>query len=130
MMFDSTDPKTTNTTLYRLKEPIDDATQWFVVRDIGAAFGETGRLAPRIADPDLFERNRFIIGVKNGFVRFDYHGWHQELVRDRITTDDVRWASNLLGGLTDSQWQAAFRAGAFDPQVADRYIRNLKERIQ
>jgi hypothetical protein len=130
MMFDGTDVKNTNNSLYELKEPIDRVTRWFVVRDIGAALGETGRLAPKIAAPDLFERNRFITGVKNGFVTFDYHGWHQELVRDRITTGDVRWAANLLSGLADSQWEAAFRAGGFDPQIANRYIRRLKEKIR
>ena len=129
-MFDSTDVKNTNNSLYELKKPIDDVTRWFVVRDIGAALGETGRLAPKIAAPDLFERNKFITGVKNGFVAFDYHGWHQELVQNRITTADVRWAANLLSGLSDSQWDAAFRAGAFEPQVANRYNRRLKEKIR
>jgi hypothetical protein len=42
MVFDSTDVKNTNNSLYELKEPADGVTRWFVVRDIGAALGETG----------------------------------------------------------------------------------------
>ena len=55
-------------------------------------------IAPRRNDPALFERNRFITGVTDGFVRFDYHGWHQELLQRRITPEDVAWACELVGG--------------------------------
>jgi hypothetical protein len=37
-------------------------------------------------------------GMKSGFVVFSYHGWHQELFKQRIAPRDVRWASDLLGG--------------------------------
>jgi hypothetical protein len=60
---------------------------------------------------------------------FDYHGWHQELVRDRISRHDVWWASELLGSLTDRQWDDAFRAGGFEPAVAWKFIHTLHEKI-
>ena len=47
----------------------------------------------------------------------------------RITPDDVAWACDLLGGLTDRQWRDAFRAGGFADVTADRYIRRLKAKI-
>jgi hypothetical protein len=59
----------------------------------------------------------------NGYVEFNYHGRHQELVRRRITPDDVVWASEPLDGLSDRQWQDAFRAGGYAPDVAARFIR-------
>ena len=99
-----------------------DAARWYVVRDLGTALGQTARLAPRRGDPLLFARNGFISGVSDGFVTFDYHGWHQELFKRRVTPDDVAWACELVGGLTDRQWQDAFRAGGFDPELADRFI--------
>jgi hypothetical protein len=55
------------------------AKRWYVVRDIGTALGETGRLNPQRNDPALFEQTRFINGVKHGAVDFNYHGRHQEL---------------------------------------------------
>ena len=33
-------------------------------------------------DPESFERLHFFTAVTNGYVRFDYHGWHQGLFAD------------------------------------------------
>jgi hypothetical protein len=129
LMFDSSDLKNANNTLYEVKTPRDDVDRWYVVRDLGTALGETGRIAPRRDDPDLFEHNAFITRVKDGFVQFDYHGFHKELLRHRITPDDVVWACELLTGLTDRQWRDAFRAGGYEPAVADRFIRRIQQRI-
>jgi len=130
MMLDSSDLKNSNNSLYELKEPREGATQWFVVRDIGTSLGETARLDPKRSDPALFERGKFITGVHDGFVEFSYHGWHQELFKHRIKPDDVRWASELLGRLSDEQWADAFRAGGYQPDVAKRFINRMKEKIQ
>ena len=130
MVFDSSDLKNSNNSLYALKHAGADATRWFVVRDLGTALGETGRLDPRRNDPDLFDRNRFITSVHDGFVTFDYQGWHQELFRKRITPDDVKWACDLMAGLTDKQWHDAFTAGGYDPPTADRFIAIVKRRVE
>jgi hypothetical protein len=129
MMFDSSDLKNDNNTLYAVKKPEDEVERWYVVRDLGTALGETGRIGPKRGDPSLFERNGFITGVKNGFVEFDYHGFHQELVRHRITPEDVAWACDLVTGLTDRQWHDAFRAGGYEPAIADRFIHRIQQRI-
>jgi hypothetical protein len=130
MLFDSSDLKNDNNTLYALRTPDAGVERWYVVRDLGTALGETGRVAPKRSDPDLFERNLFMTRVKNGFVEFDYHGFHQELFRRRITPDDVVWACALLSGLTDLQWHDAFRAGGYQPPIADRFIHRIYERIE
>ena len=62
-------------------------------------------------------------------MRFDYHGFHQELIAGRIRTTDVRWACDLLSGLTGPQWHDAFRAGGWDEAIARRYIAALQRRI-
>ena len=95
------------------------------MRDLGTALGETGRLKPKRSDPDLFERLRFVNGVNDGYVEFNYHGWHQELLRHRITPQDMQWACDLLTGISHSQWREAFRAGGYPPADAERYIRRL-----
>jgi hypothetical protein len=128
MMFNASDLKNGNNTVYEHRSS-EAAERWYVVRDIGTALGTTGRLAPRKGDPDAFERHGYITGVRNGFVRFDYRGWHQELVRDRITPEDVRWASRLLDRLSERQWQDAFRAGGYSPDVAARFVRTLRQKV-
>jgi hypothetical protein len=128
MMFNSSDLKNDNNTLYEVNEPRDGVGRWYVVRDLGTALGETGRLHPTREDPDLFDRLAFITGARGGFVEFNYHGWHQELF-SRISPDDVAWASELLGQLSDRQWSDAFRAGGYEPLVADGFIRRLHQKI-
>ena len=130
IMFDASDLKNSNNSLYELKNEREGATRWFVVRDIGTALGETGKLDPQRNNPDLFEHHAFITGVKDGFVEFSYHGWHQELLKDRITVADVKWACNQLARLSDEQWSDAFRAGGYTPEVAGRFIRSLKAKIE
>jgi hypothetical protein len=128
MMFNSSDLKNDNNTLYEYRSA-ERREYWYVVRDLGGSLGSTGRLAPRKNDPDAFERHPFIDGVSGGFVQFGYRGWHQELVRERISVADVSWASRLLDRLTDRQWEDAFRAGGYQPAVAARFIRVLEHKI-
>ncbi len=68
LLFNSSDIKNANNSVYQLLEPREGATRWLVVRDIGASLGETGRLDPKRGDPDLFDRIPFITGVRDGFV--------------------------------------------------------------
>jgi hypothetical protein len=127
-MFGSSDLKNENNVLYEVREPGDGPRHWYVVRDLGTALGETGRLAPLRGDPDIFERQPFILNVRDGFVRFNYHGWHQELFK-QIGPLDLAFATDLLQQLTDQQWNEAFRAGGYPPRVAGRFIASLQQRI-
>jgi hypothetical protein len=36
----------------------------------------------------------------------------------------------LLGRLSDRQWQDAFRAGGYEPDVAARFIRVLRHKLE
>lgn len=129
LLFNSSDLKNANNTLYEYRgggHPV----RWYTVRDLGSALGGTGRLAPVKGDPDRLGRDPYLRGVRGGFVEFQYRGWHQELVRDRITPADVGWACALLARLSDRQWADAFRAGGFAPDVSAIYIRVLRARVQ
>jgi hypothetical protein len=128
LLFNSSDLKNSNNTLYDVRLG-DRTVQRYVVRDLGAALGETGRIAPTRNDPELFARSGFITGITGGFVEFDYQGFHQELLRRRITADDVRWAGSLLARLSERQWHDAFRAGGYERGVAEKFVRALSERI-
>jgi hypothetical protein len=128
MMFNSSDIKNENNAVYEVKKPVDGVARWYIVRDLGTALGETGRLAPQRGAPDIFEREPFINGISDGFVQFNYHGWHKELLK-RISPADVAWASEWLGRLTDRQWSDAFRAGGYKRADADRFIGRLHQKI-
>lgn len=129
LMFNNTDLKNSNNTLYERRNG-DLVEHWYVVRDIGAALGDTSRHAPRKGHVESFERHPFIMGVSNGHVDFAYKGWYQKLVRERITQDDVKWASDLLSRLSDRQWRDAFRAAGYDAEVAGRFIRTFEKKIE
>ena len=129
LAFNSFDLKSPNNSIYDVRLPGNRREQWYVVRDLGAALGESARLGPTRNDPGRFERQTFITGIRDGFVTFSYHGWHPELFRGRIVPADLEWAATLLSGLSDRQWDDAFRAGGYTPAVADRFIRKLRANI-
>jgi hypothetical protein len=129
MMFNNTDMKNSNNTLYERRKG-DLVEQWYVVRDVGASLGDTDRFAARKGNIDAFEQQPFITGVSNDTVTFAYNGWYRNLVQDRIAPDDVAWASNLLAQLSERQWRDAFRAGGYQSDVADRFIRKLREKVE
>jgi hypothetical protein len=130
LLFNSSDLKNSNNTVYEYKPPSGgSAVHWYVVRDLGDALGKTGRIKPQRNNLDEFSRTQFITGEKGGFIEFDYHGLHKELVTGRITREDVRWAGTLIGGLSERQWQDAFRAGGYAPDTAAQFIQILRGRI-
>jgi len=128
MLFNSTDMKNSNNTLY-LRRNGDLVEQWYAVRDIGSALGDTAFLAPRKNNVEAFENSPFIKGVTDGRVDFAYKGIYRKYVDGRIAVADAEWASQLLGRLSDRQWQDAFRAGGYQPDEAGRFIATIKARI-
>jgi hypothetical protein len=128
LMLNSTDLKDSNNSIYQTAQRWDGATRWFVVRDVGAALGETGKLYPRRNWLEAFEKTPFITAVSGTTVELDYDGRHQELL-SMITAADIQWASRLLARLTDAQWRAAFRAANYSDADSQRFIRRIKEKI-
>lgn len=128
LMLNSTDLKDDNNSLYAVKPPSEGAARWFVVRDVGAALGETGKLFPRRNWLKGFEETGFITAVNGNRVEFDYDGRHQELL-DMLTPADVRYGAQLMQRLTDRQLNDAFRAANYAPADAERFIRRLKQKI-
>jgi hypothetical protein len=129
VMLGNSDLKDEQNAIYTLTEPFEGASRWYVARDLGQSFGRTGVIdAPR-GDPKVFEETPFIKGMAGQYVRFDYRGRHGRLV-DRMTVADVRWICEKLERLTDRQWDDAFRAGGYAPEVANRFIRRFKQKIE
>jgi hypothetical protein len=130
LLFNSSDLKNSNNVLYEFRPRNGPEERWYVVRDLGTALGGTGRIAPLRGDVALFEQQAFIEGIDDGFVKFEYHGWHQELIRNRITPDEVRWACELLAELTDAQWREAFLAGGYEPALSAQFITRIQAKIR
>jgi hypothetical protein len=129
VMLGNSDLKDEQNAIYKLDEPFEGARTWYVARDLGQSFGRTGVIdAPR-GDVQIFEQTPFIKGIVEGRVRFDYRGRHGVLL-EHITPDDLRWICEKLAKLTDRQWDDAFRAGGYAPEVAGRFIRRFKQKIQ
>jgi hypothetical protein len=128
LMLNSTDLKDDNNSIYLAREPWDGARRWFVVRDVGAALGETGKLYPKRNWLEGFEKQGFITRIDDRQVTFDYDGRHQELIK-MITPDDVRWAAQRLSRLTQTQWDDAFRASNYDTMTAGRFLARIRQKI-
>jgi len=132
LMMNSTDLKDDNNSLYQVKGAIGgdtpDVPRWFVVRDLGAALGETGKLFPRRNWIDGFEKEEFIEGIEDGRIEFAYTGRHQEML-DMLSPEDLRWAAHRLQRLSDQQWRDAFRAANYSDAVRDRYLRKIRQKI-
>ena len=128
LMFNGTDLKNDNNSLYDFTEPVEGATRWFVVRDLGAALGETGKLYPKRNCLECFEHHGFITAINGDRIEFDYTGRHRELI-SMIRPADVRWAAEHMARLTDKQWHDAFRAANYGDADAQRFLNKLKEKI-
>jgi len=128
LMLNATDLKDDNNSIYEVQDGWDGARRWFVVRDLGAALGETGKLYPRRNWLEGFERGGFITAVKGREVEFDYRGRHQQML-SMIGPDDVRWTAERMSRLTPAQWRDAFRAANYAEPIADRFIRKIQSKV-
>jgi len=129
MVLNSTDLKNENNELYDVVgEARENAREWYVIKDLGASLGETGRMDPRRGWIDGFEREPFITGLSEGRVAFGFRGRHQELLQN-IGVDDVHWTCERLRKVTDTQWTDAFRAGGFTEDQTTRYVARIKQKV-
>lgn len=128
IMLNNSDLKSAQNVIYDLKRPREGAQRWYVVRDLGHSFGETGKFRADRNDVVEFETEAFTKGVSNGKVKFNWSGFHKELVSD-LSPADVQWTCERLGRLSDRQWADAFRAGGYAPELSERYIRRFEQKI-
>lgn len=139
LILNNWDLKTSNNRIYEATDAAAVPRRQFMVRDVGSSLGHSKQfrlfamLGTRGAqgsknNVDDFEQQGFIEQVDGNKVRFDYRGMNQRLV-DSVTVPDVIWACEQLAKIPDGHWQAAFKAGWYPPDHADRYIRKIKEKI-
>lgn len=139
LVLNNWDLKTPNNRLYEAADASVRPRRRFMARDMGSSLGHsrqfwlfstlgTRGLQGSKNDVADFEAQGFITKADGNDVEFDYRGLNQALV-DRVTVQDVIWACTLLDRIPDSHWQAAFKAGAYPQEHADRYIKKIKAKI-
>jgi hypothetical protein len=141
ILMNSWDWKTSNNKIYRIQDGVAPSER-YVVRDLGASFGKTERSWLLWVIPistrgfgqgsrnhvDDFESQGFIKRFDENQVEFDFHTLYRDVV-DLVRPADVRWTSERLNRITDTQWQDAFGAAGYTPEVRDRFIRKIKAKI-
>lgn len=132
VMVNNWDLKTQQNKIYELAQPGGPPQRRYVVRDLGAALGNTRWFFPGSkSNVEDFERERFIHSVNDeGRVRFHYHGaWREPHLKRGVTSGDVRWISGNMARLTPEQWSDAFRAAGYDAADTQRYVRTLRQKV-
>lgn len=101
----------------------------YIISDLGATFGKTGNFISRSRNkPEDFVEARFIKGVRNNVVDFDYSGKRQNIFND-ITVEHARWIGERLAKLSDQQIGDAFRAANYSAEQVEMLTKALRARI-
>ena len=122
----------------------------YVVTDLGATLGKADGIGGNRSKNNLrdFLSTRFVMGVKNGVVDFDYDtrptglgiltifhpGYYRGQVKKEksmrnIPVEHARWIGSLLSQLTDKQLGDMFRAARYDDLTTKSYVKTFRERI-
>jgi hypothetical protein len=120
------------------------------VTDLGATLGRAGGLGGKRTKNNLedFLSTRFVMGVEDGAVEFDYDTrptklghfsilfppyYRGEVKKEKamrgIPVAHARWIGSLLSQLTDDQLRDAFRAANYHEDTTNSYVQALRERI-
>jgi len=122
----------------------------YYATDLGATLGRAGGLGGKRSKNDLqdFLSTRFVMGVEDGAVEFDYDTrpsrlghlsiLHVPYYRSQVKKESAmrgipvahaRWIGSLLSQLTDEQLRDAFRAAKYNDATMEGYVQALRERI-
>jgi len=144
------DLKDQNNSVYEEKHPegSDSPEQVYMISDLGASFGTTGRSwthAGSKGNLKAFSHSRFISKVTAQYVDFKvptrpaliYIFSPGEFtsrlglrwIGKRIPRDDVRWMGQLLAQLSPEQVRDAFRAAGYPPEEVEGFAKVVERRI-
>jgi hypothetical protein len=137
------DLKNENNAIYQ-----EDDEQIYLVSDLGASFGTTGRGWPAHrgkGDLSSYTRSKFIRKTTVDTVDFEtpsapsFMYWlslketwtrvRLEWIGRNIPRVDARWMGDVLARLSPKQIRDAFRAGGYSPEDADAFARVMEGRI-
>jgi hypothetical protein len=123
----------------------------YVATDVGATFGKVGGMGSKRSKNSLadYRENKFILGVENGFVKFDFETKpkgmgkfasffkpsyrssqaKKQRAMENITVENARWIGSMLSKLSDDQLRDAFRAANYETQTMEGFIQTIRERV-
>jgi hypothetical protein len=122
----------------------------YLVSDLGATLGRAGGLGGTRTKNNLedFLSTRFVLGVDEGAVKFDYDTrptklgmltvvyppyYLGEVNKEKsmrgIPVEHARWIGSLLSRLTDEQLSDSFEAANYHAATREGFVRSLRERI-
>jgi len=112
------DSKQSNNAIFGKYDHDGSVVEWYAVADWGGSFGKMGSLFSHSKwRLDDFAKQRFISEVSNNTVKLNYSG--KMSVGHSVPLEHARWFAGIVGQLTDTQLQDAFRAaGASQAEVA------------
>ncbi|MET0626711.1 MAG: hypothetical protein ABW250_27510 [Pyrinomonadaceae bacterium] len=106
----------------------------YAISDLGATFGKSGgpgffwRIRRSRNEPEDFANAKFIDGVKDGYVDFDFTGKNERLF-EKVKVEHARWIGERLARLTDGQLATIFRAANYTPAETRLLTRAVRARI-
>lgn len=122
----------------------------YVVTDLGATLGKADGFGGKRSKNDLedFLSTRFVVGVEDGAVEFDYDTrptrlgvisvlyppyYKGEVKKEKsmrgIPVEHARWIGSLLSQLSDDQLRDAFRAAGYETRTMEDYVLAIRQRI-
>jgi hypothetical protein len=122
----------------------------YTVTDLGATLGKADGLGGTRTKNNLsdFLSTRFVMGVEDGAVKFDYDTrptglgtltvlyppyYLGQVKKEKsmrgIPVEHARWIGSYLAQLTDEQLRDAFRAAGYDGETMNGYVTSLRQRI-
>jgi len=110
-----------------------DGRQVYFVNDWGQSFGEWGRYFGRSNWDCRSYREQsaqFVIGVRDGRVRFGYGGAHTEDFKNDIRVEDVRWLMQYLGQISDAQIRAGLQSAGASRDEVECFTSALRDRTE
>jgi hypothetical protein len=121
-----------NTAIYVVGTPNGDEAR-YVVTDWGGTMGRWGVAGGNWSTWDCQgyakQTPDFVKGVESGAVRWGYEGQRADAVAAGIRVEDVVWALQYLGRITDEQLHAALRASGASPAEEDCFATAVRARI-
>lgn len=136
-MVNNWDLKTSNNALYEFTTETGGAKRWYVVKDVGAAFGRsglTGKLFGRLHGTknklEDFEKESLVSSVSGDKVKLHFiPGMYETVLQGTVRVSHVRWISDRLAKLSDAQWRDVFQAAGYSATDADRYAVKMKAKV-
>jgi hypothetical protein len=123
------DAKPTNNNVLGMYDEDGSVKEWYVVADWGGTLGHAGGFTSHskwdLAD---YSKQAFLEGVSGNTVRFHYTGKMGSSLKN-VPREHVRWFAGIIGQLTDSQIQDAFRAAGATPSEVQGFASVVRKRI-